>query len=322
MFQDNVGGLHNLIRAINGFGSLSDYNPLNNEAEFNFFSQNGEDYSTFLNGSNGIKLAIVLKKWDNSLGMETILEEHFVEVTIVEGRKSDNGVINLSEILLKDNVEFRASFGSISDDSAADGELYLENLRIDFDKVSESSKENWDLNNYDLYYMVVDSTLDNSITDEIYDFFKDGVLIQNNDGIFAFGRSTFNSTSSDAKFTFQNNIDETIDDVFVEGENYVGTLLKLKNEMDNKVHANITDFIDNLSEDAEIRFVLVNNDDNFEGESRFISSAKYSMNLQAYYPQYIYVENVQFVQDEGLVPDGFGVFEVQQKKEIFIIIKL
>ena len=30
--------------------------------------------------------------------------------------------------------------------------------------------------------------------------------------------------------------------------------------MDNKVHANITDFMDNLSEDAEIRFVLVNND--------------------------------------------------------------
>ena len=184
-------------------------------------------------------------KWDDSLGMETILEEHFVEVTSVEQGRTNpgNGVINLSEILLKDNVEFRASFGSISDDSPADGELYLENLRIDFDKVSESFKENWDLNNYDLYYMVVDSTLDNSITDEIYDFFKDGVLIQNNDGIFAFGRSTFNSTSSDAKFTFQNNIDETIDDVFVEGENYVGTLLKLKNEMDNKVHANITDFI-------------------------------------------------------------------------------
>ena len=51
MFQDNVGGLHNLIRAIND-GSLSDYNPLNNEAEFSFFSQNGEDYSTFLNGSD------------------------------------------------------------------------------------------------------------------------------------------------------------------------------------------------------------------------------------------------------------------------------
>ena len=147
--------MHNLIRAIND-GSLSNYNPLNNEAEFNFFSQNGEDYSTFLNGSNGIKLAIVLKKWDNSLGMETILEEHFVEVTIVEGPANpDNGVINLSEILLKDNVEFRASFGSISDDSPVDGELYLENLRIDFDKVSESSKENWDLNNYDLYYTFV-----------------------------------------------------------------------------------------------------------------------------------------------------------------------
>ena len=41
------------------------------------------------------------------------------------------------------------------------------------------------------------------------------------------------------------------------------------------------------------------------------------MNLQAYYPQYIYVENVQFVQDEGLVPDGFGVFEVQPEKGNF-----
>jgi len=315
-FQDNVGGLHNLIRAINA-GSLSDYNPLNKEAEFSFFSQSGDDYSTFLNGSNGIKLAIVLRKWDNSIGMETILEEHFVEVTIEEGNQGGGSdATNLSEILLKDNVEFRASFGSISDDSSLEGELYLENLSINFDKVSESFKENWDLNNYDLYYMVVDSTLDNSITDEIYDFFKEGNLIQNTDGIFAFGRSTFNSTSSDAKFTFQNNINETIDDVFVEGENYVGTLLKVKNEMDNKVYDNIIDFIENLPEDSEIRFVLVNNDDNFEGESRFISSAKYSMNLQAYYPQYIYVENVQFVMGEES-PDGFGVFEVQPEKGNF-----
>jgi flavodoxin len=316
MFQDNVGGLHNLIRAINA-GSLSDYNPSNNEAEFSFFSQSGDDYSTFLNGSDGIKLAVVLSKWDDSIGMTTILEEHFVEVIIQEGNPGGGSeTINLSEILLKDNVEFRASFGSVSDNSASEGELYLENLSIDFDKVSESFKENWDLNNYDLYYMVVDSTLDHSITDELYDFFKEGNLIQNSDGIFAFGRSTFNSTSSDAKFTFRNNMNETIDDVFVEGENYVGTLLKVKNEMNNKVHSNITDFIDTLSEDAEIRFVLVNNDDNFEGESRFISSAKYSMNLQAYYPQYIYVENVQFVMGEES-PDGFGVFEVQSEKGNF-----
>ncbi len=315
-FQENAGGLHNLIRAING-GSLSDYNPLNMEGEITFYSQSGDDYSTFLNGSDGIKLAIVLRKWDDLLGMETILEEHFVDVIIEEGNAgSEDDAIDLSQILSKDVVEYRASFGSISDSNTSEGELYLENLSINFDNVSESFKENWDLNNYDLYYMVVDSTLDNSITDELYDFFKDGMHLQNTDGIFAFGRSTLNSTSSDAKFTFRNNVDETIDDVFAEGENYVGDLLKVKDEMDSKVHNNITDFMENLSEDSEIRFVLVNNDDNFEGGSRFISSAKYSMNLQAYYPKYIYVQNNQFVLDEES-PDGFGVFEVQPEKGSF-----
>ena len=53
------------------------------------------------------------------------------------------------------------------------------------------------------------------------------------------------------------------------------------------------------------------------GKADLFLLKKYSMNLQAYYPQYIYVENVQFATHEGLVPDGFGVFEVQPEKGNF-----